>query len=669
MEVTDTNIINLIIGHELYDLDQSIINKLGKIQLLGRSGYYWNNILLSLTKYPHVEENEFCKFIVNAMNEKFNQSSLQDVLVELNTYYVESILQECKNMRPTHMSMPLVPRNDIKVVNPIVIKNLKTNSQKNSMITHMVPTDKNQAIQFKRSFIPVIENQPKLDLANLFMISPFQIWYPLDTEGFPILRCVFHLLLRRYGLDISFLNMSKTVREDQCLGDYANLSFIQFCEYFISQIPKKGRITEELLNHFKKGLYRDKSPLYSLIIQLAQDIQRASHSTYSMNNLNANIISRVKKILDISTENTKADICTTSTESIEMQVIQQTIRCHTSLNAQEIVQVLSNYPNLKDGSNIISLELCPIKSKYVLSIFPYYKGKHITVQDSIISIKAISGEEYSDKSSRMVLPKVFKDLKKCVTFDGNYENFRTLIKSINIDLNEQIAIYSIFYNLNGFSCTTIAAEIINHCDDIFTNSENMYHLLSKLTPFEIRTLDNTLENTCKLDETKIEPMDLLFKYSLYQGRSISTKKVEYAMKKLLNTPNFVSKINVILSQNYKFVASEVIYYYQHQSSINSEGRECIKLLLLYSDVSDVLKKWIYNSLSKQSISKDDLDTACNSNFSKNNYIQYCMNQLSIYEIYKMGIDNGYNLKNYQSDLLQYVQQTKDWIVLELLQVM
>ena len=131
--------------------------------------------------------------------------------------------------------------------------------------------------------------------------------------------------------------------------------------------------------------------------------------------------------------------------------------------------------------------------------------------------------------------------------------------------------------------------------------QNMYHLLSKLTPFEIRTLDNALENTCKLDETKIEPMDLLFKYSLYQGRSISTKKVEYAMKKLLNTPNFVSKINVILSQNYKFVISEVIYYYQHQSSINSEGRECIKLLLLYSNVSDVLKKWIYNSLSKQSI--------------------------------------------------------------------
>ena len=698
---TDINIRKFISPNgKNYSPDQPKIDELYKTELLERNCYYWDNILFSLTKDP---SNILIKSIINGMDNKFNKTSLHDVLIQWNKYYVEAILQECKNSRPDHMTMPLVRKNNNKTIKNKELINRITNYKKNSTISHQIPLDKNQAIKHQREVFPVRPNQVKVSLANLFKMDPWDIWYPLDSEGFPILRSVFHLLLRKHGLDIPFLRMGKIVRWDLSPTDFAKLSFTKFCEYFISHIPKKGKITIELVNHFNTGIYE--SPLSHFILQLARDIQEAStSSTYDeMDNLNINIISRIKSSLGLvdssSTDNTNNTGNVQCKTTINYNVLRQTIMCNSSLNAQDIVQVLYNYPNLQDGSNIMSLDVCPIKTKYIISIFPYYLGKHITVEDSIIRIVPIKDEYKStkfpikcvpikDEYNSSKVPIKFLYLKSSVDFDGNYEKFRTIIKSTHFESAEQYEISSIFYNLNGFSCGVIAAEIINHYNNIQTNSENMYILLSKLSTFQLKSLDNALESTCKLVENKMDPTTLLFESMIFKGQStrhISTKRVEKAMETLLKTPSFASKINLASSPNYSFLAAEIIYFCQNQYPLNSKEKESIMLLLLYSDVSDMIKKWAHDSLPEHKcISKDDITpttlsehndnnnsismpTANNNDIDTNQKIDYFVKPLLINKIYKIGIEKGFNLKNSILDLLNYVEQTKDWVVLDLIQ--
>ena len=589
MEVTDSNIRKLIPPNVTYSPNQFIIDKLSKFHLMGRNAYYWDNILLSLANDPNIDKNKFVISLFSKLCNKFNLTSLEDVLIQWDKYYIESILQECKNLRPTHITMPLVYK-DYEHLNSTIIMNRIANYQKKTTIE--IPLDKNQAIKYHTGTCPVIQNETKLELGKLFEIDPSQIWYPLDNEGVSILRCVFHLLLRKYGLDIPFLNRKSALffNNSKNLSDndddhFAQFSFIKFCEYFISQIPKKGKINKEMLNHFNTGIYQDKSPLCHFILQLAQDIYEASTSTYILNSLNTTIIARVKQTLGLKDLPTVTVYC----KKINKNLLQQTILCNSSLNANDLLQVLSNYPNLQGDTNVISLGMCPIKSKYIISNFPYYKGKQINVKDGIITILPIKDEELSTYNVSTV-PKIFNYLKKSVSFDGNYERFRSIIKSVNIELIELIEIYSIFYNLNGFSCAVIAAEILNHYNNIKTNSENMYILLSKLTPFEIKHLDTALKNSCKLEDSKMDPMDILLRSSLKDVRAISTKRIENAMKELIRIPKFSSKINRISMKNYSFLSVEIIQFYKKQTRLNTKERECIILLLLYSDVSNVLKK-------------------------------------------------------------------------------
>ena len=680
MEITDINIRNLLPPNIKFSPNQFMINKLSKFYLLGRNGYYWDNILLSLANDPYINENKLTNSILSIIDIKFNIYSLLDTLIQWDNYFIESILQECKNLRPTHISMPLEHKN-YQPLNYNVIMNRITNYQKEMPAINKTHVDTNTAIKLHKGKIPVIQNETKVELAKLFKINPSQIWYPLDNEGVSTLRCVFHLLLRLYGLDIPFLNINS--KNASISDDYfIECSFIQFCEYFITQIPKKGKITEKMFNHFNDRLHQDNSQLCHFILQLTQDIYDASMSTHIMKNLDVTIISRIKQKFEFAiTPPNQNDYVSTPTycRKITKNILQEVIICNSNLNSNDILQILSSYPTLKKDTNIISLGICPIKSKYIISTFPYYKGNEIIVRDGIINILPIKDEENAINNNSVSVPKIFSHLKKCITFDGNYESYKSIIKSVNIELNDLVEIYSIFYNLNGFSCAVIAAEILNHYNNIPSNSQNMYMLLSKLTSLEIKKLDATLENTCTFEENKMDPMDLLLRsHYINNVRSISTMKVKNAMNSLLKTRNFFSKINTISINNYNFMSVEIIQYYNN-NKLNIREKECLKLLLLYSDVSDILKKWMYDSLSKKYICKNKMyinnkndfknkyTKMMNNNYLMNTIPKYPFNKLSVYEIYKHGIENGFNLKNCVSDLLQYVEQTKDWQVLELIE--
>ena len=687
MEVTDSNIRNLLPPNVKFSPNQYMINKLSKFYLLGRNAYYWDNILLSLANDPYINENKSTNSILSIIDNKFNITSLLDTLIQWDTYFTENILQECKNLRPTHISMPLEHKN-YQPLNHNVVMNRIANYQKRMPNINENPVDTHKAIQLHKGKISVIQNETKVELAKLFKIKPSQIWYPLDNEGVSTLRCVFHLLLRLYGLDIPFLNINS--KNTSIPDDYfKDCSFVQFCEYFITQIPKKGKISEEMFNHFNVGFYQDNSQLCHFILQLVQDIYEASYSTHIMKNLNVTIISRIKQKLefDINLPNTNSKENHKSNNNyckkITKNILQETIICNSSLSANDVLQILSSYPNLKDDTNIISLGLCPIKSKYIISTFPYYKGREIIVKDGIINKVPIKDEEISINNNAVSVPKIFSYLKKIINFDGNYVRYKSIIKSVNIELEDLVKIYSIFYNLNGFSCTVIAAEILDHYNNIQTNSQNMFVLLSKLTSVEIKNLDATLENTCTLEEEKLNPMDLLLRSNdIDNVRSISTNRVDHAMKKLIKIQNFFSMINTISINNYNFMSVEIVQYYNNikNKMLSTKETECIKLLLLYSDVSDRLKTWIYDSLSKKYVCKNKMyiDNKYDimnryRKMSNNDYLiktihKYPFNNLSVYEIYKNGIEQGFNLKNCVSDLLQYVEQTKDCQVLELIEV-
>ena len=67
--------------------------------------------------------------MLSIIDNKFNITSLLDTLIQWDTYFVENILQECKNLRPTHISMPLEHKN-YQPLNHNVVMNRIANYQK-----------------------------------------------------------------------------------------------------------------------------------------------------------------------------------------------------------------------------------------------------------------------------------------------------------------------------------------------------------------------------------------------------------------------------------------------------------------------------------------------------------------------------------------------------------
>ena len=89
MEVTDSNIRNLLPPNVKFSPNQYMINKLSKFYLLGRNAYYWDNILLSLANDPYINENKSTNSILSIIDNKFNITSLLDTLIQWDTYFCD----------------------------------------------------------------------------------------------------------------------------------------------------------------------------------------------------------------------------------------------------------------------------------------------------------------------------------------------------------------------------------------------------------------------------------------------------------------------------------------------------------------------------------------------------------------------------------------------------
>lgn len=68
-------------------------------------------------------------------------------------------------------------------------------------------------------------------------------------------------------------------------------------------------------------------------------------------------------------------------DSFESQLVQAVGLKKSKCRDLDVATVLAQYPNLTNGSRLEDLDLCPLKVRYTLAVFPYFQGSKISVDD------------------------------------------------------------------------------------------------------------------------------------------------------------------------------------------------------------------------------------------------------------------------------------------------
>lgn len=367
-----------------------------------------------------------------------------------------------------------------------------------------------------------------------------------------------------------------------------------------------------------------------------------------------------------------------------------------TLNRTTIYKILSKYPKLLregDKCNVIQFDTCPIKTKFILSIFCYYKNREIVLSGNEVTLKRLNDNLIPYQLSADVRT-LFNQLKEGVVFDGNYEKFSNLVRSSRLLATEILEIANVFlFNANGLVCFSIAAELYQYFFNIPFNASQIYAILSKLTRDDIRKIDTLHSNECSYFELTDKSEDNLRRtLNILYGNekpSPGLKTVDFsrAKEKIQNNLKDVNScetaINTIHTE--ELLEYEIVDYYWHFCKTNKENDDDVNLyaicsLILYSDASILTKTCIYNALKTNSHSildkKTTLDMASElaselQSTNRNRSIRVyktvtCSLSESIYDIYSQLINLQVPINRCIPDLLDYIRATKDYSVLKLI---
>lgn len=140
----------------------------------------------------------------------------------------------------------------------------------------------------------------------------------------------------------------------------------------------------------------------------------------------------------------------------------------------DIISVINNYSQFREGLSIKELNICPFRLERLLKAYPYYNNKVITVDhNGKLSINTIPMKKF-DSNALSSIRSNFR--RVCISRHQSYNNFCMLIN--NQDVSNDIGNYQYFYYGNeGIESAVKAAVVLENITNVSHNSMELYQNL------------------------------------------------------------------------------------------------------------------------------------------------------------------------------------------------
>lgn len=265
------------------------------------------------------------------------------------------------------------------------------------------------------------------------------------------------------------------------------------------------------------------------------------------------------------------------------------IKCEYDIGGNTVFKVLNVYERILDGGIKVSAfaNVCPIQVRYILNTFNYYKGKEIYLRGDEICTNPVQNIWEEEKPKPHTLKK-FEQLKRLISFDCDYRTFQGLVSQVHFSEHEIHALSSIYYNMDGFKCATIIAELLNFHFNLAVNAQSMYILMSRISAAQHAILSRS--KPCKMTTRKIN----LLNYYLLLMPNIpqSTDHIHGLCEKMLTANSFTAKIAIATKAN-----CNIITLIQYLREVRAH-RECADILIMTSNAPPILKEMVYKKLPR-----------------------------------------------------------------------
>lgn len=615
-----------LVNHALYIMENQKINtniadKLSFVEINNKTAYNWYSIIKNDPGYELLN-----RISIDCQNFSSTFESLQYVINNLEHY-----LQFCKT-NVGYIDLPLEKNETLKIEPSKLIDKFQSHFVRNNNINIV-------------KYFPIIENPYTNIIHNVLQMSKQEIWYVVDMLPFPHQRTILYNCLNVYGIKPEFDKKSKYDTTEYIAGQ------------IIESLP--SNINFDAINTLSNKIIIDESDLGQFIhkcllfyFKLRSETQKVRES--ELKEFEDKIIDEFKQInifrSDDSEETMHYDfgdpeISLLNLYSLPEKKTPETILCDPQIAPSTIMKVLSIYPKIHTLNTTINIfrPICPIQVKYIFSTFQLYDQKMIAVENNNIIVKDFKAPLVDNDLQK------FSHLKNLVSFNNDYNYFKTIIEETTCSDDELAALIPKLYNSTSFRESTILAELLNFNFNFQLPSKNMYTLLSKLTDEQLETLDG------KFDIMIMDPKKQLLNLLLSTSTPYHNSKLDTLYKNLLNNitmvPSYGGKINETSSIHLNIVQLSKLL---NSPDINKNSITSLKLLMLYSNASAGLKNIIYKDLGI-------IINKCEFGKIKNNdttvAITKNIDYKSIYELYYKYL--GYDLSNTFPDLVNYIKHTKD----------
>lgn len=651
----DYEILLSLEGLDNLKLTQIQVDKLQSCNFYNNSAYKLICKIVSLLSYStrniQMDETtmEIYRKIITIMDNMFVQTTLTDFM----TCRISSFRKIIELMEPLQIQC---------IYMPIIIRSYTDElaywqENQQSLQQQQRATEDEEPLQISMG-IPILGNRNKNEISKLLQIPLQKLWYPMDMESYKNIRSIMWGLLYNYNIPVIFTMTKSTTL------DFEQTTLSALSGIVLDHIAHAS-ISQRLSDVFTSKFPSDGSKSAELILRLLQSL--VNTTPYQLEEIDKKIIEILANELNVNLNELQ------ELPDLKVASFTPAIKCRTNFDRLVIYKVLSKYPVMTAGTNVILFDVCPIQAKQILATFRYYKNQEIYVENNQIQFKPLGVSlpvvSASQKSQ-------FQGLKQLITFDGNYRKFQSIIQAFDISNNDVLALSTFIYNSAGISCTVIAAELYAYHFGLSTSqSMNMYSLLSKLTPIDIKNLDELNRSTCKYERSIKNPLYTLLNINSNKNTMtpIDVKIVaDLVTNKMTKLQTFEDKIELAASTNmheYSIVYYLVNEYYRQASSGKPPNRQQelnVKLLLLYSNTSDDVKTWIYETLMEQETRMKSIQS--------NNLFKNSVNTTArlpskyAFKLYSTLLQNGTDIKENLCDLLEYVKKTKDYDMLNLLNI-
>lgn len=479
---------------------------------------------------------------------------METILDKLDTRFMRKLLIP---LEPIKINLPTIQ--NINLINLYKV-HCKNENEKNT---------NNVKIKILTDTIPITRNKNVMLISKILKMCPLKVYYPMDSEPYPIQRSLLYNMLVKMGID---MENNSTIENN--------------AKKFINLLPRN--IDLPLLNSVTSNITINETEnegfLWLTFVRAYTSFNSVIPSYYDeyMRNFENSIIPGITAKFDIP--NDEVDL------NAELDIFCDNVKyCdNKEISSNTIYTVLKNYDKfVEDKFKLENLKLCPVEVEYILNSFPFHKGKMLKIEDGFITTNTIPFEMFEDNLNKDYMKK-FEKIKKLVKFDGNYENFKNIIQLFNISYDQLHPYMYVMFNNLGFKCATICAEVLSYNLQSAIDSMSMYNLISKLSDDQQNELE--LKNTCKV---KLEKKLNLFNelYNFLDNKhliKIKHKTIFESLEKLQTLVTAEDKIIYASRTNFNCIPLLQIY-----TKYNSKD---VLYLLLYSSAPINLKNLIYEKL-------------------------------------------------------------------------